>query len=157
VRTRLLISTLAVAFAALAIAPATATAAATPSPAVCASTKIIEITHFAFTPPSVTPGHVGTANLTAVNCTAVSQQTSTIWTGQYSGTGVGLPPGCPVIDPIAMQANFAPFGTFQGHVGYLVITGCKATRLSVTVRFDQGSAVLAQATAVLNIIQPITG
>jgi hypothetical protein len=58
-------STMALAFVALATIAIPATAASTPSPAACTSTRIIEITHFAFTPPTVVPGQVGTATVSA--------------------------------------------------------------------------------------------
>jgi hypothetical protein len=152
-------STMALAVAALAAAPATATAAAapSPSPSICTSTAIIQITHFAFFPSSVVPGQISTATVTARNCTNVPQQTTAIWTGRFTNASGGLPPGCPVIDPLAMSVDFAPNGTVQSQVGYLVPGCCTATELIVTVRFEKGGAVVAQATATLIIIQPTTG
>jgi hypothetical protein len=154
VRLRLLMSGMVLAAAALAIAPTSASAAGTPTP-VC--TGVVQITQFAFTPSAVAPGGTGTAAVTARNCTAVAQQTTAVWTGVFSGATTGLPPGCPVIDPLAQSADFAPYGTYQGQVGYLVFSGCTASRLTVTVRFEQNGAVLAQGSAVLNIIQPVAG
>jgi hypothetical protein len=127
--------------------------AATPASA-CAASTVIEITSFAFTPPSVTPGHSSTANLTALNCTAQSQQTSEIWSGRYVGSsgGTNPPPGCPIIDPISMAVDFAPHTAVTTSLTYAVPLTCTATDLIVTVNiFGKNGTLLATGTATLVI------
>src|ERR1022692_1400917 len=123
------------------------------APASCSG--VIQITRLAFTPRAITPGGTSTANLTARNCTGTSQQTTAVWLGRFVGSGVGIPPGCPAIDPLPLSATFAPHGQLRSSVGYLVPSGCTATQLQVTVEIEQGGTVLAERTADLAvIIQP---
>jgi len=120
----------------------------------CATSTVIEIQSFAFSPPSVPPGGSSTATLTALNCTAQTQQTSEIWSGRFTGPGVGIPPGCPAIDPLAMPVSFPPNGTVSTHITYLVPPSCTASQLVVTVTIDgRSGVVLARGTAVLMIVQ----
>jgi hypothetical protein len=124
------------------------------APASCSG--VIQITRLAFTPRAVTPGGTSTANLTARNCTGTSQQTTAIWLGTF-GSGGGIPPGCPAIDPLPEPAAFAPHGQFRSGVSYLVPVGCTSSQLQVTVEIEQGGTVLAERTADLTIIiQPAT-
>jgi len=126
--------------------------AATPAPA-CTTSAIIEIAHFAFNPPAVAPGQSSTGTMTALNCTDQPQQTSEIWSGRFVGPGVGIPPGCPAIDPIAFAVNFSPHGTVSTSVGYLVPLTCTATQLVVTADIHgKNGVLLAQGTAILNIV-----
>ena len=126
--------------------------AATPSQA-CAVTTVIEITHFAFSPPAIPAGQMSTATLTALNCTAQRQQTSETWSGRFAGPGGGIPPGCPAIDPISLGANFPAHGSVSTSVGYSVPLSCAATQLIVTVDINGDNGVLlAQGTAVLEIV-----
>ena len=129
---------------------ASASAAA---PAACSG--VIQISRLAFVPPAIAPGQSSTAELTARNCTGQTQRTTVTWLGRFLGPGGGFPAGCPVIDPLAQPATFAPYGTVSGQVGYLVFAGCTATSLQATVRITgAGGAVLAQRTASLVIVQP---
>jgi hypothetical protein len=132
-----------------------AAVAATPAQA-CAVSKVIEITHFAFNPPAVVPGGSSTATLTAQNCTDQAQQTTEIWSGRFVGTSAGtIPPGCPVIDPIAFGVDFPPLGAVSKSVGYSVPASCTATQLIVTADINGPNGVLlAEGTAVLQIIRP---
>ncbi len=84
----------------------------------------------------------------------MSQHTSEVWFGRFAGPGTGIPPGCPVIDPISLPANFAPYGRVSSHVGYAVPQSCTATKLRVTVKIDKNGGVVAKKTAILKIIQP---
>ena len=131
-----------------------AAATAPTSPAVCTSAQIIQITQLAFHPPTVTPGQSSSALLSAANCTNQTQQTSVIWSGRFLGTSTGIPPGCPVIDPIALSMSFAPYAQLTASVGYLVPASCTATDLRVTVQIYKQGALLTQRSADLTIIQP---
>lgn len=137
-------------------AAATAGTASAVTPAqACATSTIIKITSFDFNPASVTPGNSSTATLTALNCTAQSQQTTETWSGRFTGPSSGtIPPGCPVIDPIAFGVSFPAHGTVSRSVGYLVPASCTATELTVTadIRGTNGT-LLAEGTAVLKIVQ----
>jgi len=134
------------------LAAGAANAATTP-----ACSGVIAIEHFAFYPPSVPVGQVSTLNLVARNCTNQTLQGETTWYGSFTWPGGGLPPGCPVIDPVALPYSMAPGSLYTTSVGYEdPIAGCEATGLQVTVKFSaEGyTGVVAQATATLNIIQP---
>jgi hypothetical protein len=101
----------------------------------------------------VAPGGSSTATLKAQNCTGQTISATATWIAQFQGSGGGLPAGCPVIDPIARPATFAPHGTVTQSTGYLVPSGCTATSLHLTVRISAGGSVLATGTANLTIIQ----
>jgi hypothetical protein len=128
--------------------PAGAAGQATP----CAGT--IEITRMAFRPSTVFPGQSSTVHVAAVNCSNQSRQTTLTWFGRYAGTGPGIPPGCPAIDPLPEPANFTPHGSFTAKLTYLVLTGCTATSLQSTVEFSAGGAILAERSARLTITRP---
>ena len=154
-RRTLLIAAMVITPAGLVAAAASgAAAAALPGKAPAACSGVIEITRLAFHPPGVSPGHLSTARLTAVNCTGASQHTSEVWSGRFAGPGTAIPPGCPAIDPISLATNFAPRGHVSSHVGYTVPQSCTATKLRVTVKIDKNGSVLASRTATLKIIQP---
>ena len=152
-----LVAVMALVPAGLAAAPVgLAAASVSPSRAPASCSGVIQITHLAFTPRAVTPGGTSTANLTARNCTGTGQQTTAIWLGTF-GSGGGIPPGCPAIDPLPEPAAFAPHGQFRSGVSYLVPAGCTSSQLQVTVEIEQGGTVLAERTADLTIIiQPAT-
>jgi hypothetical protein len=125
----------------------------TAAPAACSG--VLAIRAFAFHPPLVSPGQTSTATVSAVNCTGQSQAVTVIWSGRFIGPSA---PGCPVLDPLAQPATFAPHGTYTAGVGYLALPSCTATQLQVTVKFQgQSGSVLAQATATLTIVQPTAG
>jgi hypothetical protein len=137
---------------------ASATATAAPAPAVagaCAvSSQTIQITSLVFQPPAVPPGRTSQAIVSAVNCTAVSQQASAEWLGRFVGSAPGVPTGCPVIDPLLQPMNFPPHGRLTGTVGYLVPGSCTATGLVVTVEILQNGKVVTQRSAELTIVRP---
>jgi hypothetical protein len=156
-RRSLLVAAMVLVPAVLAAGPASLAAASAPAghaPASCSG--VIQITQLAFTPRAVTPGGTSTAKLAARNCTGTSQQTTAVWLGTF-GSGGGIPPGCPAIDPLPEPAAFAPHGQFRSSVSYLVPSGCTSSQLQVTVEIEQGGTVLAARTADLTIIvQPAT-
>jgi hypothetical protein len=124
----------------------------------CPTPGVIEITSFAFNPSAVTPGGSSTATLTAQNCTAQTVQASETWSGQFAGPSTGTPgsppPGCPVIDPVALAVTFPPNGSVTSSVGYSVPSSCTATQLIVTVDIYGTNGVLyAHGTATLEIVQ----
>jgi hypothetical protein len=126
--------------------------------AACPVSGVIEITSFAFNPPAVIPGGSSRATLTAQNCTDQTVAASETWFGQFVGPSVGTPgnppPGCPVIDPIALPVTFPPNGAVTSSVGYLVPASCTATQLIVTVNIYGTNGVLyAHGTATLQIIR----
>jgi hypothetical protein len=130
---------------------AVASAAATRPPASCSG--VIQITSLAFTPPAVPPGGTSTANMIARNCTGATQRASVLWLGRFVGSGSGIPPGCPAIDPLPpAQVTFTPHGRVRASLGYFVPVSCMATQLQVTVVIEQGATVVAQRTADLTII-----
>jgi hypothetical protein len=140
------------------MASATGGAEAAVRPAVpCATSTVIQIESFAFHPAAVAPGGSSTATLAALNCTDQTQQTSEIWSGRFTGPSGAIPPGCPVIDPIALPVTFPPGGSVATSVTYLVPPSCTASELVVTVDIDGQGRVLAHGTAVLTIISPVAG
>jgi hypothetical protein len=149
-RFRAFLAAIAVLVAATSAATMPAGAAETATPCI----RVIKIVHMAFRPPTVFPGQSSTVHVAAVNCTDRTQNTSVTWLGRFIEASGGVPQGCPVIDPVAEAANFAPHGTFTGKLTYLVLGGCTATSLRVTARFNKGAAVLAQRSANLAITQP---
>jgi hypothetical protein len=138
------------------VASATATAAPAPAvPAACAvSSQTIQITGLVFQPPAVAPGQTSQAILSAVNCTALSQQASAEWLGRFVGSAPGIPTGCPVIDPLVQSMNFPPHGQLTRTVGYLVPGSCTATGLVVTAEILQNGKVVAQRSVELTIVRP---
>ena len=74
-------------------------------PQACAVTTVIEITHFAFSPPAIPAGQMSTATLTALNCTAQRQQTSGTWSGA-SRPGRRDPAGLPGHRPDLTRGRF---------------------------------------------------
>lgn len=125
--------------------------AATPT---CAG--VLQITHLTFGSATVAPGQTATARLRARNCTAQAVTTTLVWSGRYLGSSTGaIPPGCPVIDPIAKQVTFAPYGQDSDSLGYLILPGCTATALQTTTTFDgPNGTVLAHANAQVAISTP---
>src|SRR5438046_623622 len=66
--------------------------------------------------------------------------------------GGGIPAGCPVIDPLAQPAQFAPRGRIRVHLGFTVPAACTATSLQETARLSgAGGVVFAEQTATLGI------
>lgn len=149
--------------AVLAAAAAPAAAATHPAavhPDACATTTVISIDKFAFSPAEVAPGQSATADLAATNCSGVPQDTEATWIAHWGGPSSGtLPAGCPVIDPLAEPLDFPAGGSLTTGVTYTVPAGCTATELDVTVRItgESTGTQLAEAVATLVIAQPVAG
>ena len=128
--------------------------AAVPNTACATSSAVVQIESFLFNPASVPPGGMSTATLTVLNCTGQPQVITETWFGRFTGSGTGIPSGCPVIDPLVMSAALPPYGTGSSHVTYLVPASCTASQLVITVDISgKNGVMLAQGTAVLLIIQ----
>ena len=143
--------------AGLVTAGATSASAAIPAasnrPAACTGTA--QITSFVFVPPSVPAGGSSTATLSARNCTRQTVQTTTTWFGRFLGPTVGIPTGCPAIDPLPRPLKFPPRASVSVATTYLTFPSCTATALQITVRItDSTGTLLATATATLIIQQP---
>jgi hypothetical protein len=112
------------------------------------------ITSFAWQPSDVAPGDSPTAAVTARNCKHGELNTSIEWIGQYSGTGNGLPDGCPVIDPVVTNLTLPSKGSASDQLVFNILSGCTATGLTETVQLSANGTVLATANATLTITQP---
>ncbi|MGW5349662.1 hypothetical protein ACWERV_03960 [Streptomyces sp. NPDC004031] len=144
----------AAALAAAAVFAATGPAAAdTAPPAVC--TPAVVAGDLAFSPPSVAPGGTSSASLTVTNCTGQPQTVGETWYGRFLSDGSpGLPAGCPVIDPLPRPVTLAPGASLTSTTGYLVLPGCTADRLRLTVTLGQGGTTLGSRTADLLVVRP---
>ncbi len=112
----------------------------------------VQVTSLTFNPVKIQPGQGSTLTMTAQNCTAQEQQASFFTYGRfYRGTDTGIPPGCPVIDPLPPRTvTIAPGATFTATQGYSTFASCTADRLDGTVSLTVGS-VTTHATATLLI------
>lgn len=133
----------------LALVPGVTVAAAARAAAVPAAscTGTVQINSLTFSAPIVTPGQTATATVNATNCTAQPLSTTVQWYARFSDSSGNIPAGCPVVDPIAQQANFPAGGTFTQNYGVTVFSSCTATSVEVFVSFIGNGATLAQATA----------
>ena len=112
----------------------------------------LAITSLRFRPRAVARGGSATVRLRARNCTTQAQSATLTWLGRFSDAGGGIPAGCPVIDPLAQPAEFAPRGSFRAHLGFTVPAACTATSLQETARLSgAGGVVFAEQTATLGI------
>jgi len=112
----------------------------------------VAITSLHFHPRAVAPGGSATVRLRARNCTTQAQSATVTWLGRFSDAGGGIPAGCPVIDPLAQPAQFAPRGRIRVHLGFTVPAACTATSLQETARLSgAGGVVFAEQTATLGI------
>ncbi len=148
---RILTSLMAASVAAAAMTVAAGAAAASPvTPAACTGT--VQITSLTFAPPSVSPGQGATATAVVQNCTGQAVPASALWIARYTGAGTGIPAGCPAIDPLPPTSVSVPA---DGHVAtstrFLVLAGCQATGLHVTVRISSAGVTLAEQSADLPI------
>lgn len=120
----------------------------------CTSTSAspIVLDSFNFSPASVAPGGESAAILATTNCSNLSVSTSQTWLGQWlSASGTGIPSGCPVIDPLARSAVYAPGQERVDDTGYTVPSGCTANALKVTVRITSGGTTILTVSATLTI------
>lgn len=129
-----------------------AAAAAHSSAAAASCTGTIQIDSFAFSTPVVTAGQTATAKLVATNCTAQPVSATVQAYGRFFGSsGNPLPPGCPVVDPIALPANFAPNGQYTNNFGILTFAGCSAASYQEYVSVMVSGTTVASATATVAI------
>jgi hypothetical protein len=127
--------------------------AATHSAGAAAScTGTIQIDSFAFSSPVVTAGQQAVATVKATNCTAQPVNAMVEAYGRFFGpSGNSFPPGCPVVDPIAMYVTFAPNGQYTNDFGTATFAQCTATSYQEYVSFSVGGTTVASATATVAI------
>jgi cellulase/cellobiase CelA1 len=134
---------------------ATAAALTAPAPAHAADpacTGTVQITSMTWSPPQVTPGQRSTLTIVAQNCTDTPQKVSFFSYQQFLGSGPGVPPGCPIVEPLpASPVTIEDGGTFTVTSEYNTYGGCAATRLLVTAQFTLGSTLLDARSANLEI------
>jgi len=120
----------------------------------------VAVSQFSFSPGTVQVGQVSTLTLVLQNCGSQTLQGSSIWGFKFTGAGTGLPPGCPVLDPVAFGYSMAPGGTSTATLGLDdPIASCQATGIQATanVNVNGVTGTVASATANLVITQPATG
>jgi hypothetical protein len=123
-------------------------------------TNGIAITQFSFSPATVQGTQTSTLTLVVQNCGSQALQGETVVAPKFTGTGSGLPPGCPVLDPLAFPFSLAPGGTSTSTLGLgNPIASCQATGATATanVSVNGVTGVAATATANLVIIPSATG
>ena len=136
-------ATFAVAAGVLVLGTITATAAT------CTGT--VQIDSFAFNPPAVNAGQSSTATVVAENCTGQPIQAFATWSARYTGSGTGIPPGCPVIDPVQLNLALPANGQGTSSLGFSTFAMCSATGLQAMVTISSGGVTLATQTATLTI------
>ena len=120
----------------------------------------VALNQFYFNPVTVNTGQYSTLSLVLQNCTSQAIQGQTSWSFQFTGSGSGIPPGCPVLDPIDKNYTIAAGGTttLTEQLGDS-IQGCPATGLKanvgVLVNGQSTTGYAATATASLSIVQPV--
>jgi hypothetical protein len=121
-------------------------------------TNGIAINQFSFSPATVAVGQTSTLTLVLQNCGSQAVQGQSTWTAQFTGSGTGRPPGCPVIDPVAFSYSLAPGATATQTLGLGdPIATCLATGIAANVSVSaNGVAGAATASANLVITQPVT-
>lgn len=124
------------------------------APPTCTGTA--QINSFAFNPPVVNAGQSSTASAVVQNCTGQPIQASATWTARYIGSGSGIPPGCPAIDPVALNVALPANGKATTGLGYSTFAPCTATGLQATVTITSGGSTLASRTATLTIVSAST-
>ena len=122
----------------------------------CTSSEFA-VRQFEFSPVAVPPGQNSTATLVLQNCTGQVVTGSSNWTFRLTWSGSGLPPGCPVLDPVAFLYSIAP-GVASAVTFQLgdPVASCLATGLLAVVNvYESGvTGPVATASANLGIIQP---
>ncbi|MFG1903160.1 cellulose binding domain-containing protein [Micromonospora carbonacea] len=143
---------LAAVLAALLTTGAALTAPAPAQAADPACTGTVRITSMTWSPPQIMPGQGSTLTVVAQNCTDTPQQASFFSYQQFLGSGPGVPPGCPIVEPLpARPVTIEAGGTFTATSRYNTYAGCTATRLLVTAQFTLGSTLLDAGSANLEI------
>jgi hypothetical protein len=121
-----------------------------------ACTNGVAINQFSFSPASVPVGQTSTLTLVLRNCGTQAVQGSSIWTSAFTWAGTGLPPGCPVSDPVSFSYSLAPGATTTQTLGLGdPIASCQATGIQATVNVSVNGVTGTAATATANLV--ITG
>ncbi|NUP50242.1 MAG: hypothetical protein HOW97_23480 [Catenulispora sp.] len=123
----------------------------------CTSAIGFTVDRLDFSPAAVAPGQLSTATLVLQNCTGQTVAGSTTWMPRLTWSGSGLPPGCPVMDPVAFPYSIAPGATATTTLQLGdPIASCPATGLLLTVNvYETGMTnPVYTAAANLGIIQP---
>lgn len=118
----------------------------------CAA-NAIAVDQFSFSPTTVAPNQSSTLTLVLHNCTGQSVQGESSWFPKYTWSGTGLPPGCPVQDPVQFSYSMAPGATSTAHLGLGDdIAGCLATGMQVTANVYENGVTAAVGTASANLV-----
>lgn len=117
-----------------------------------ACTDGIAVQQFSFNPATVQAGQSSTATLILQNCTSQTVQGSTTWYGRFTGSGSGIPPGCPALDPYVMPYTIAAGSTTTLTLPTFTNQGCQATGLQMTVNLSENGVTGTVATATANLV-----
>jgi hypothetical protein len=132
------------------LVPGTANAANAPA---AGCTNGIAISQFSFNPATVPVGQTSTLTLVLQNCSSQTVQGQSFWTSTFTWAGTGLPPGCPVSDPVAFSYKIAPGGTSTATLGLGdPIASCQATGVQATVYVSVNGITGTAATATANLV-----
>jgi hypothetical protein len=135
----------------------TAAALTAPTPAHaddpgCTGTSPLQITSMTWSPPQVTAGQPSTLTIVVQNCTDTTQQGWYSINREFLGSGPGVPPGCPTVEPSPPSLfGLAPRGTYRLGFSYDTYADCTATRLLGTVKITNGNTLLDEESANLEI------
>lgn len=117
------------------------------------ATNGIAVNRFSFSPGTVMPDQNSTLTLVLQNCTTQSVQGESSWYPQFTWSGTGLPPGCPVDDPVAFSYAMAPGATSTATLGLGdPVAGCLATGIKVTANVYENGITAPVATAMANLV-----
>lgn len=125
-----------------------------------ACTNGITISQFSFNPATVSGTQKSTLTLVVQNCGSTALQGTSIVGFKFSGAGTGLPPGCPVFDPVVFGFSLAPGATSTSTLATGdPIASCLATGLQATVNVNVNGVTGTVATATANLVinQPAPG
>jgi hypothetical protein len=118
-----------------------------------ACTNGIAINQFSFNPASVPVGQTSTLTLVLQNCGSQAVQGSSIWQPTFTWSGTGLPPGCPVMDPVSFSYSLQPGATTTQTLGLDdPIASCLATGIKATVNVTVSGVTGTAATATANLV-----
>jgi hypothetical protein len=116
----------------------------------------MQILSYQFDPATVAPGQSSVVTVVAENCGTTPLSTLMTWTTQMSWPIGGIPPGCPILDPVLRPVTIPAVGKVSQGVGYAIPANCLGTLLRVTVRIAlTDGTTLASRTAELTIGKPL--
>lgn len=117
------------------------------------ATNGIAVNEFSFSPSTVVPGQSSTLTLVLQNCTTQSVQGESSLYPQFTWSGTGLPPGCPVDDPVAFSYSMAPGATSTATLGLSdPVASCLATGIKATATVYENGVTTPAATAIANLV-----